>query len=163
MALLRWCAMAAPGRFWRARARGYWAGWRLPRCVVACLPGFRHVRGRLLHLVAPALSFVKATPVACVVVLLLIWLGSARVSIAAVFLMALPGVYFSLAEGLAQVNKTLEQMFRLHGVRGWRLFCAHTWREVLPFVLSCARAVIGMSWKAGVAAELIGMGGGHRG
>ena len=91
------------------------------------------------------------------VVLLLIWLGSARVSIAAVFLMALPGVYFSLAEGLAQVNKPLEQMFRLHGVRGWRLFCAHTWREVLPFVLSCARAVIGMSWKAGVAAELIGM------
>lgn len=109
------------------------------------------------HLVAPALSFVKATPVACVVVLLLIWLGSARVSIAAVFLMALPGVYFSLAEGLARVNKPLEQMFRLHGVRGWRLFCAHTWREVLPFVLSCARAVIGMSWKAGVAAELIGM------
>lgn len=109
------------------------------------------------RLVAPALSFVKATPVACVVVLLLIWLGSARVSIAAVFLMALPGVYFSLAEGLAQVNGSLEQMFRLHGVRGWRLFCANTWREVLPFVLSCARAVIGMGWKAGVAAELIGM------
>lgn len=109
------------------------------------------------RLVAPALSFVKATPVACVVVLLLIWLGSARVSIAAVFLMALPGVYFSLAEGLSQVNKPLEQMFRMHGVRGWRLFCVHTWREVLPFVLSCARAVIGMGWKAGVAAELIGM------
>lgn len=109
------------------------------------------------RLVAPALSFVKATPVTCVVVLLLIWLGSARVSIAAVFLMALPGVYFSLVEGLMQADKPLEQMFRLHGVRGWRLFCAHTWREVLPFVLSCARAVIGMSWKAGVAAELIGM------
>lgn len=109
------------------------------------------------RLVAPALSFVKATPVACVVVLLLIWLGSARVSIAAVFLMALPGVYFSLAEGLTQVDQPLEQMFRLHGVRGWRLFFAHIWREVLPFVLSCARAVIGMSWKAGVAAELIGM------
>lgn len=116
------------------------------------------VRSRTFaRLVAPALSFVKATPVACVVVLLPIWLGSARVSIAAVFLMALPGVYFSLVEGLAQVDKPLEQMFRLHGVRGWRLFCAHTWREVLPFVLSCARAVIGMSWKAGVAAELIGM------
>ena len=116
------------------------------------------VRSRTFaRLVAPALSFVKATPVACVVVLLLIWLGSARVSIAAVFLMALPGVYFSLVEGLTQVDQSLEQMFHLHGVRGWRLFCAHTWREVLPFVLSCARAVIGMSWKAGVAAELIGM------
>lgn len=116
------------------------------------------VRSRTFsRLVAPALSFVKATPVACVVVLLLIWLGSARVSIAAVFLMALSGVYFSLVEGLTQADKPLEQMFRLHGVRGWRLFCAHTWREVLPFALSCARAVIGMSWKAGVAAELIGM------
>ena len=105
------------------------------------------VRSRTFaRLVAPALSFVKATPVACVVVLLLIWLGSARVSIAAVFLMALPGVYFSLAEGLAQANKPLEQMFRLHGVRGWRLFCAHTWREVLAFALSCARAVSGMIW-----------------
>lgn len=109
------------------------------------------------HLVAPVLSFVKATPVACVVVLLLIWLGSARVSIAAVFLVALPGVYFSLVEGLTQADKPLKQMFHLHGVCDWRLFCAHTWREVLPFVLSCARAVIGMSWKAGVAAELIGM------
>lgn len=116
------------------------------------------VRSRTFaRLVAPALSFVKATPVACVVVLLLIWLGSARVSIAAVFLMALPGAYFSLVEGLTQVDQPLEHMFRLHGVRGWRLFFAHTWREVLPFVLSCARAVIGMSWKAGVAAELIGM------
>lgn len=116
------------------------------------------VRSRAFaRLAAPALSFVKATPVACVVVLLLMWLGSARVSIAAVFLMALPGVYFSLVEGLSEVDKPLEQMLRLHGVRGWRLFCAHTWREVLPFVLSCARAVIGMSWKAGVAAELIGM------
>ena len=116
------------------------------------------VRSRTFaRLVAPALSFVKATPVACIVVLLLIWLGSARVSIVAVFLMALPGVYFSLVEGLTQADKPLKQMFRLHCVRGWRLFCAHTWREVLPFVLPCARAVIGMSWKAGVAAELIGM------
>lgn len=157
MALLRlvcdggtWAILAGSG----ARILG---GLALAAVCGGLLAGIS-VRSRAFaRLVAPALSFVKATPVACVVVLLLIWLGSARVSIAAVFLMALPGVYFSLAEGLAQVNKPLEQMFRLHGVRGWRLFCAHTWREVLPFVLSCARAVIGMGWKAGVAAELIGM------
>ena len=114
--------MPAHGRFWWARVCEFWAGWHLPRCAAACWPGVS-VRSRTFaRLVAPALSFVKATPVACVVVLLLIWLGSARVSIAAVFLMALPGVYFSLVEGLAQVDKPLEQMFRLHGVRGWRLF-----------------------------------------
>lgn len=145
-----WAILAGSG----ARILG---GLALAAVCGGLLAGISSRSRAFAHLVAPALSFVKATPVACVVVLLLIWLGSARVSIAAVFLMALPGVYFSLAEGLAQVNKPLKQMFRLHSVRGWRLFCAHTWREVLPFVLSCARAVIGMSWKAGVAAELIGM------
>lgn len=145
-----WAILAGSG----ARILG---GLALAAVCGGVLAGISSRSWAFARLVAPALSFVKATPVACVVVLLLIWLGSARVSIAAVFLMALPGVYFSLAEGLAQVDKPLEQMFRLHSVRGWRLFCAHTWREVLPFVLSCARAVIGMSWKAGVAAELIGM------
>ena len=145
-----WAILAGSG----ARILG---GLALAAVCGGVLAGISSRSRAFAHLVAPALSFVKATPVTCVVVLLLIWLGSVRVSIAAVFLMALPGVYFSLAEGLAQVNKPLKQMFRLHGVRGWRLFCAHTWREVLPFVLSCARAVIGMSWKAGVAAELIGM------
>ena len=145
-----WAILAGSG----ARILG---GLALAAVCGGLLAGISSRSRAFARLVAPALSFVKATPVACVVVLLLIWLGSARVSIAAVFLMALPGVYFSLVEGLTQVDKPLEQMFRLHGVRGWRLFCAHTWREVLPFVLSCARAVIGMSWKAGVAAELIGM------
>lgn len=145
-----WAILAGSG----ARILG---GLALAAVCGGVLAGISSRSRAFARLVAPALSFVKATPVACVVVLLLIWLGSARVSIAAVFLMVLPGVYFSLVEGLAQVNKPLEQMFRLHGVRGWRLFCAHTWREVLPFVLSCAQAVIGMSWKAGVAAELIGM------
>ena len=145
-----WAILAGSG----ARILG---GLALAAVCGGVLAGISSRSRAFARLVAPALSFAKATPVACVVVLLLIWLGSARVSIAAVFLMALPGVYFSLVEGLAQVDKPLEQMFRLHGVRGWRLFCAHTWREVLPFVLSCAKAVIGMSWKAGVAAELIGM------
>lgn len=145
-----WAILAGSG----ARILG---GLALAAACGGVLAGISSRSRAFAHLVAPALSFVKATPVACVVVLLLIWLGSARVSIAAVFLMALPGVYFSLVEGLTQADKPLEQMLRLHGVRGWRLFCAHTWREVLPFVLSCARAVIGMGWKAGVAAELIGM------
>ena len=157
MALLRlvcdagtWAILAGSG----ARILG---GLALAAVCGGVLAGASSRSRAFARLAAPALSFVKATPVACVVVLLLIWLGSARVSTAAVFLMALPGVYFSLAEGLAQVNKPLEQMFRMHGVSGLRLFCTHTWREVLPFVLSCARAVIGMGWKAGVAAELIGM------
>lgn len=82
-----WAILAGSG----ARILG---GLALAAVCGGVLAGISSRSRAFAHLVAPALSFVKATPVACVVVLLLIWLGSARVSIAAVFLMALPGVYF---------------------------------------------------------------------
>ena len=127
-------------------------------CVCAAVLAVASWRsGVCRRLVGPAMLLIKATPVACAVVLLLIWLGSVRVSIAAVFLMALPGVYFSLLEGLGHVDGPVAEMFRVHGVRGLRFALAHAWPSVLPYVLPCARSVIGMSWKAGVAAELIGM------
>lgn len=98
----------------------------------------------------------KSTPVACVVVLLLIWLGSANVSLAAVFLMAVPGVYFALLEGLDHLDTKLVELFRVYGVGGIRRFLLLTWRGVAPFLVAASEVVVGMSWKAGVAAELIG-------
>ena len=47
LALLRLICDAGTWRFWRARARGYWAGWRLPRYAAVCWPGFLYGRGRL--------------------------------------------------------------------------------------------------------------------
>ena len=108
-------------------------------------------------LVRPPLVAIKSTPVVCLVVLLLMWLGAANVSAAAVFLMALPGVYFPVLEGLGHADVRLREMFSVHGVRGLRRFLAFTWPQVLPFVLASAETVVGMAWKAGVAAELIGL------
>ena len=108
-------------------------------------------------LLRPLLSAVKATPVVCVVVLLLIWLGAGWVSMAAVFLMALPGVYFSSLEGLDRADARLRELFDVHGVRGLRRLLAFTWPQMLPFAIAAGESIVGMSWKAGVAAELIGM------
>ena len=73
---------------------------------------------RIVRVVArPPLVAVKSTPVVCVVVLLLIWLGSANVSVAAVFLMALPGLYFPMLEGLDHVSVARRELFCVHGVR----------------------------------------------
>lgn len=159
------CAMAL-GRF--AIATATWAtlagsgarilgGLALACCCAAVLAVASRRSGICRRLVGPVMSFIKATPVACAVVLLLIWLGSVRVSIAAVFLMAIPGVYFSLLEGLGHVDGPVAVMFRVHGARGLRFLLARVWPSVLPYLLPCARSVIGMGWKAGVAAELIGM------
>lgn len=107
----------------------------------------------LLH---PALAAIKGTPVACVAVMLLIWFGSRNVALAAVFLMALPGVYFAVLAGLGELDRGGRELFGVFGVgRPRRLGCL-VWPGLLPYVLAASETVLGMSWKAGVAAELIG-------
>lgn len=116
-----------------------------------------HASTAVRALVRVPLAAIKSTPVVCVVVLLLIWLGSANVSVAAVFLMALPGVYFPVLEGLDQIAGGLDEVFSLHGVRGAARVLGCAWPQVLPYVIAASETVVGMSWKAGVAAELIGV------
>ena len=116
-----------------------------------------HASTAVRVLVHVPLAAIKSTPVVCVVVLLLIWLGSANVSVAAVFLMALPGVYFPVLEGLDQIAGGLDEVFSLHGVRGAARALGCAWPQVLPYVIAASETVVGMSWKAGVAAELIGV------
>lgn len=115
-------------------------------------------RWHLVRVVArPPLVAVKSTPVVCVVVLLLIWLGSANVSVAAVFLMALPGLYFPVLEGLDHVSEARRELFDVHGVRGAARSLGLVWPETLPYLCAASETVVGMAWKAGVAAELIGV------
>lgn len=149
------------------RAPGFWSkvGFSLARIVGGCALAYA-VAGLLAWASAasravrvalrPPLVAIKSTPVACVVVLLLIWLGAENVSLASVFLMALPGVYFALVEGLDHVDGRLAELLRVSGVRGLRRRLALTWPGVLPFLVAASEVVVGMSWKAGVAAELIG-------
>lgn len=115
-----------------------------------------HRRPALAELLAPAVSFLKSVPIVCVIVLLLMWVGSARVSAIAVFLAVFPAIYFSVLEGRAAANPSLGELLRVMGVPGWRRFLADTWQQLLPYLVATCRNACGMAWKAGVAAELIG-------
>ena len=148
------------GRFWTAVL------WSTVRIVGSLLSAFAlgvtlaalsYRFGGLRVLLRPPLAAVKATPVACVVVLLLIWLGAAHVSVAVVLLMAVPGFYFPALEGLDRADVRLREVFDVHGVCGIRRALAFIWPQMLPFLLAAGESVAGMAWKAGVAAELIGM------
>lgn len=110
----------------------------------------------LAELLAPAVSFLKSVPIVCVIVLLLMWVGSMRVSAIAVFLAVFPAIYFSVLEGRAAANPSLGELLRVMGVPGWRRFLADTWQQLLPYLVATCRNACGMAWKAGVAAELIG-------
>jgi NitT/TauT family transport system permease protein len=108
------------------------------------------------ELLGPPVSLLRSTPVVCVVVVLLMWFGSKTVSAVAVFLMAFPAIYYAAREALEHIDIKLAEMFNVFGISTWRRICAQIWPEMLPFLVATSRSVCGMSWKAGVAAELIG-------
>lgn len=122
--------------------------------VVLALVGHRHpLVDRLL---SPGVSALKSVPIVCVIVLLLMWVGSRSVSAIAVFLAVFPAVYLSCREALLHVDPKVSQMLGVFGVAPVRRLLAHTWPQVLPYLVGTSRNVCGMAWKAGVAAELIG-------
>ncbi len=133
------------------------AGGFLAAFVLGVALGFLANRSSLIReLLAPLVLAFKSIPVACIVVLLLIWVGSREVSGIAVFLMAFPALYLATVEGLGQVDEKLGQMLSVFGVGPVRRLLAHTWPSLLPYLVATSRNACGMAWKAGVAAELIG-------
>lgn len=125
--------------------------------VVAVILAFAAHRWPVIgQLFAPAIATLKSVPIACIIVLLLIWVGSRRVSGIAVFLAVFPAVYFSCAEGLANVDPSVTEMLEVFRVRGAVRLLAHVWPSALPYLVGTSKNVCGMAWKAGVAAELIG-------
>ena len=104
----------------------------------------------------PFMVFCKAVPVAVFAVLILIWWGSSMLAVAICFLVVFPNIYLNTLEGLKSADRGLLEMaevFRLP--YGTRFF--YIYRPALkPFLLSAFQLSLGMCWKSGVAAEVIG-------
>lgn len=154
--LFRLCATA---EFWQALARsatnivgGAAAGYAL----ALVLAGVAHASSAVRELAQPPLAAIKGAPIACIVVLLLIWFGSEHVSAAAVFLLVVPGIYFPVLEALDREDERASELFACYGAAPRIALLAETWPRILPHLAGASRSVLGMSWKAGVAAELIG-------
>lgn len=105
----------------------------------------------------PMVVFLKSTPIVCIIVLLLMWFSSRTMSVVAVFLAVFPAIYFSVIEGLRQRDGQMLEMLHLFHVPRARRFLSYTWPSLLPFLRATGKVAIGMSWKAGIAAELIGI------
>lgn len=104
----------------------------------------------------PFMSLLKAVPVASFVVLLLIWWGSSFLAAAICFLVVLPNIYINTLEGLKSTDRELLEMAKVFRLPfGTRFF--YIYRPALrPFLESGLKLALGMCWKSGVAAEVIG-------
>ena len=108
-------------------------------------------------LLEPLLSALTTVPIAAFVILLLIWTSSRYLSAAISFLVVLPPLYLALLSGLRSTDARLTEMADLFRVPlGRRLWYIHR-PALAPQFLSACRLALGLCWKSGVAAEVIGV------
>ena len=108
-------------------------------------------------LMEPLIMVIKATPVASFIILCLIWIPSKNLSVFISFLMVLPVIYTNIFEGIRQTDRKILEMAKVFRVNLRRQIRYIYVSQVLPYFLSACRLSLGMCWKAGVAAEVIGV------
>ncbi len=104
----------------------------------------------------PFMITVKTVPVASFVVICLIWLSAQNLSVFISFLIVLPVVYGNVLEGIKSEDKKMLELGSVFGMPLHKRILYIHMPQLKPFVLSACASSLGMSWKAGVAAEIIG-------
>lgn len=110
----------------------------------------------LEEVLSPVMTLLKAVPVASFVVLLLIWWGSSFLAVAICFVVVLPNIYINTLEGLKNTDRQLLEMARVFRLPVKNKFFYIYRPSILPFLYSSMKISLGMCWKSGVAAEVIG-------
>lgn len=106
---------------------------------------------------APAITIIKSTPVASFIILALVWLTGNYVPIFIGFLMVLPVIYSNVFQGIAQVDVKLLEMAKVFRMSRRKKLMKIYIPSILPYFTAACRTALGLGWKAGVAAEVIGV------
>lgn len=109
------------------------------------------------YLLQPLMGTVRAVPVASFIILALVWLSSGRLSVFISFLMVLPIVYVHLLEGFGSADKRMLEMAKVFRMPWHRRLLLIDLPHLKPYLSSAISLAVGMSWKSGVAAEVIGI------
>lgn len=152
------CQLMQTGTFWLSILRSLCR--ILLGIVLALVAGvllaLLTVRFRFFHhLFSPLLTLCKATPVASVIFLVLLWVGRDRVPLFIAFLMALPIVWSNVREGLLQTDHKLLEMAQVFGLSSKDQLLSIRIPSLFPYFLAACRSAIALSWKAGIAAEVL--------
>ncbi len=111
----------------------------------------------LRELLEPVILLMKSIPVASFVILALIWIGSKQLSVFISFLVVFPFIYVNTIAGLKSTDKKLLEMAQVFRVSTWRRIRFIYVPALLPYLISGCKVALGMSWKSGIAAEVIGV------
>ncbi len=108
-------------------------------------------------LLNPLISFTKATPLASIIILTLVWIKSSNLSIFIAFFVVLPTVYTNMLKGLDNTDTKLLEMAEVFRVSKYKRIRYIYVPEIKPFLIAGGSLSLGFCWKAGIAAEVIGL------
>lgn len=164
--LLRLAELVRQGDFWRSvlfTLSHILAGYALASAAGVALATLAARRAAVGDLLSPLLSAMRSVPVASFVIAALIWVPSRRLSLLIVAVIVMPVVYAGTLDGLRQIDPRLTEMARVfHMSPRNRLRCVAL-PALLPSLTSALSVAMGLAWKSGVAAEVIGIPGGSIG
>ena len=159
-ALGRLLALAGTAAFWQAVAFSSLRvlGGFLLACARAAVLAPLAARCQWIRdLLSPLVAVVKAVPVVSFSILALIFFSSENLSLLISALMVFPPVYLNVLEGIGHTDRQLLAMARVFRVPVSRQLRGIYLPAVLPYFRSAVSLGLGLCWKAGVAAEVIGM------
>ena len=139
------------------------AGFGLAVLGASLLAALARSHRMLAALIELPLQAIKATPVASFIILALLWVSSRQLSVLISFFMALPILYSAVQTGLDAADPALLEMAQVFRMG----LCARIRAIWLPGLLPAFRrgcsVALGICWKSGIAAEVIGLPGGSMG
>lgn len=103
----------------------------------------------------PFMKIVRATPVASFIVLIWLWCSSTWVPVAVATLMAAPVAWGATAQGIRDADPDLLEMAEAYRFSSWKKVRLIYIPSAQPAFLAGCRTALGLSWKAGVAAEVL--------
>ena len=108
------------------------------------------------QLLSPLTATIKAIPVASFVILALLWVSKQNLSVLISLLIGFPVIYGNALTGLKNTDPSRIEMARLFRVPFGRQLRALYLPSLAPYLLSSLSIAMGLCWKSGVAAEVIG-------
>jgi len=158
--LRRLAELAVTAPFWAAAGRSaghILAGFLLACALASALAALSARFERVRELLAPLVAVIKAVPVMSFIILAFLWVPTALLSMFIAGLMVFPPVYLNVLEGIRHTDPRLLEMARVFRVPPGRCLRGLYVPQVLPYFRSACSLALGLCWKSGVAAEVIGV------
>ena len=105
----------------------------------------------------PLLTVVRSTPVASFIILALVWIKRDNVAIFIAFLMVLPILWGNVSRGIAECDRDLLEMAHVFRFSKKDMLRKVYLPSVRPYFFAGCSTALGLSWKAGVAAEVLSL------